>query len=150
MRSWRCLNKRCGKHFDSGEPFPACPACRTVKVEWLPRALNIAKVAPSAARLLRSQTAALGLSNIKSAHRDEGVKITRNGPEPGADGPVRGPPGFQYRTPTDGNPHASWSKNPPASRLSGPVTVGRFPRKPGQAIPTGSVVVARDDRRLPA
>lgn len=36
IRTWHCLNSACGKTFDSWEPNPLCPACKCVRVGWVP------------------------------------------------------------------------------------------------------------------
>src|SRR5260370_12914438 len=41
MRSWSCLNRRCGKEFDSGEAATECPICGSARLSWIRGGGNI-------------------------------------------------------------------------------------------------------------
>ena len=36
LRTWHCLNGRCGRQFDAWEAAPACTSCGCVRVSWVP------------------------------------------------------------------------------------------------------------------
>lgn len=74
IRSWQCLNARCAKDFTSWEPNPECPACKCVRVEWIPGGGHVAGTARAADAELRTLADNFGLTNINSARRDERSK----------------------------------------------------------------------------
>lgn len=41
IRSYSCLNRHCRHEFDSDGDFPPCPRCRGLRVQWVPRPVNI-------------------------------------------------------------------------------------------------------------
>lgn len=82
IRSWACLNKRCNRAFDSWDPNPACPDCKSVRVQWTPGGGHIAGTAKSCDADLRALADCFKLENMNSASRDRGAKIVK--PQPTA------------------------------------------------------------------
>lgn len=41
IRTYSCLNRRCRHEFDSDGDFPPCPRCRGLRVQWIPKPVNI-------------------------------------------------------------------------------------------------------------
>ena len=85
VRSWACLNKRCGQTFDAWEPFPECPRCHGVRVQWIPGGGHVAGTAKGADSELRALTDAFGLTNLKSAREGEAAKVLATQPAPSND-----------------------------------------------------------------
>jgi hypothetical protein len=74
LRSWQCLNKRCGHAFESGERYPECPRCKCVRVDWIPGGGHTAGSAPALDRTLRDLVSSFGLTDINSAERGRQAK----------------------------------------------------------------------------
>ena len=75
IRSWACLNKRCGSAFSSWESNPACPKCKCVRVSWIPGGGHVAGTARAADAELRTLSDNFGLTNLNSAERGRQAKI---------------------------------------------------------------------------
>jgi hypothetical protein len=67
LRSWRCLNRKCGKTFNSYEHAnPDCTFCGCARVAWVPGGGHIGKVAAPADATLRSLATNYGMANLNS------------------------------------------------------------------------------------
>jgi hypothetical protein len=93
LRYWRCLNRRCGRQFETGEPNPECPHCHGVRVDWVPGGGHIAGTAKGADNELRKLADVFRMNDIASSRRGEASK--RVTAQPAAFGPVHTfAPGF--------------------------------------------------------
>ena len=70
-RSWACLNRNCKHEFDSGLEAPLCPSCGGSPCKWVPKAVNIGKVAPSIDNNLARLASEHKFSNLVSAKEGE-------------------------------------------------------------------------------
>jgi len=94
IRTWRCMNGRCGKSFDAWEANPECPACRCVRVEWIPGGGHLAGTAKSCDAELRALADVFRMNDMASARRGEAAKRPPAAPD-SAPGPVHTfAPGF--------------------------------------------------------
>src|SRR5437868_15331611 len=99
IRSWQCENSRCRKTFDSWDANPECPACRCVRVSWVPGGGHIAGTAKAADAELRALADCFRMTDIASARRDEPAK--RVAEAPASNGPLmQFAPGFAAPTPS--------------------------------------------------
>lgn len=87
IRSWRCLNGRCGRAFDAWEANPTCPDCAGVRVEWTPGGGHIGGAARGADKELRALADMFSLGDMNSAERGRGAKKI----SPPAASPPQGP-----------------------------------------------------------
>lgn len=72
LRTWKCLNRRCGSEFESGEAYPPCSSCGGVKVQWVPGGGHVMHGATRHAdRTVRQVAAQFGLTNLRSAREGE-------------------------------------------------------------------------------
>jgi hypothetical protein len=74
IRSWVCLNRRCGAVFDAWEAAPTCPACGNVRVDWVPGGGHTAGTAAACDAELRKLADCYGLADLNSARRDQAAK----------------------------------------------------------------------------
>ena len=74
VRSWQCLNGRCGATFDAWESNPECPLCKCVRVTWIPGGGHVAGTARAADADLKTLADNYGLSDLMSAKRGEAAK----------------------------------------------------------------------------
>jgi hypothetical protein len=81
IRTWGCLN--CNLEFDSWEPYPICPECACVRVNWVPGGGHIAGVSRSGDAEFKALADIFKLDDLHSAKRDEAAKITRALPQAG-------------------------------------------------------------------
>ena len=103
IRSWRCLNGRCGGEFSSWEANPECPSCRCVRVQWVPGGGHVAGSAKAADAELRTLADQFGLTDINSSRRDERAK-PKLPPQPTVD---RNTPSLQFAPGFTAPAHAS-------------------------------------------
>ncbi len=96
LRSWRCLNRRCGRTFDSFEHAnPDCTHCGCARVAWIPGGGHIGKVAPSADRTLRSLATNYAMTNMGSPSESRLNRAMPKFPQPVPNMPVQHfAPGF--------------------------------------------------------
>lgn len=67
IRTYSCLNRRCRHEFDSDGDFPPCPRCRGLRVQWVPRPVNINSARTAGIDATARQLAAdYGLTNFRS------------------------------------------------------------------------------------
>lgn len=67
IRTYSCLNRRCRHEFDSAGDFPPCPRCRGLRVQWVPRPVNINSSRTAAIDQTARQLAAdFGMTNFRS------------------------------------------------------------------------------------
>jgi hypothetical protein len=96
LRSWACLNARCGARFDSWQDYPECPTCHGVRVNWVPGGGHVMGTAKAADAELRTLADNYGLSDLMSARRGERAKPPVPNPvvEQRRDSAVQFAPGF--------------------------------------------------------
>lgn len=104
--TFQCLNDKCGVQFDTKRTDARCPRCKTRRVQWLPVACNIGKVARGADRDLRQQADIYKLGNIRSAKRGEAVKLRAPDPPGGILTPYARRDGWGAALWTDKQGHA--------------------------------------------
>jgi hypothetical protein len=110
VRTYACLNRNCRHEFDwqhhdgaTGGAFPACPRCRGLRTQWIPKPVALRSAATSTTDAISRQLAAdFGLTNFAS-------------PEPGRPA---------VRTPASGGkntfePSPGWKIDLPDSALTG-------------------------------
>jgi hypothetical protein len=87
IRTWRCLNSRCAKSFDSWEPNPACPSCKCVRVDWQPAGGHIAGVSRGGDAELRALADVFRMNDMNSAEEGRAAKKVKlpeqSSPSPG-------------------------------------------------------------------
>ena len=88
LRSWACLNRRCGVDFDAWEDYPACPKCGNIRCQWIPGGGHVAGTAAAADATLRDLAQRYGMSDINSAREGERAMPKLRTPQ-AADGPPR-------------------------------------------------------------
>jgi hypothetical protein len=89
IRSWLCLNARCHRQFDSWEANPSCPACKCVRVQWVPGGGHVSGTASAADAELRKLADNFGLTNINSAERGRAAKqVATSAPSDPRSGPA--------------------------------------------------------------
>lgn len=71
LRTWQCHNRRCGETFDLWDDYPACPACKNVKVSWVPGGGHVMGTAPQADADIRSLADTFGLSDLTSTRHGQ-------------------------------------------------------------------------------
>lgn len=109
LRSWHCMNARCGAQFDAWEPYPECPQCHGVRVEWVPGGGHVAGTAPAADAELRTLADTFGLTDLNSARRDQRAKPALPRPVGDAQPAMQFAPGYAatpYVLDKQGKPHA--------------------------------------------
>ena len=75
-RSYSCLNRRCQSEFDSEQDHPPCPACRGLRVQWIPKPVAIRSAQTTQTdKTVRELAADFGLSNFRSPQRDQRAKM---------------------------------------------------------------------------
>ena len=74
LRSWQCLNARCGAQFDAWVDYPSCSKCGGVRVQWIPGGGHVAGTARAADAELRTLADNFGLSDLNSAQRGQRAK----------------------------------------------------------------------------
>ena len=82
LRTWRCLNTRCGAPFDAWEPNPSCPNCKCARVEWQPAGGHIGNGAKSADTELRALADMFKMGDMNSADRGRAAKKVNLPPAP--------------------------------------------------------------------
>lgn len=147
LRTFGCLNARCGHEFDAWEAAPECPKCRSVKVCWRPRGGHIhGETTKHNDRTLKSLANSFGLTDMgQRGGTHEGEPVKRDLPSrPMMPGSVpTGIPGIG--APWGLTSTAGWSSTPhkmtrqfePGAKFTG--------KRP--AVPTE--IVARDSRKIP-
>lgn len=111
LRSWRCLNHRCGNTFDAWEANPACPECGNVRVDWLPGGGHVGGTARSVDAEFRALADAFKLTDLASPSRGErAMPALKTPPSAAPAGPqMQFAPGFATTVPyvigQDGRPH---------------------------------------------
>jgi hypothetical protein len=127
LRTWRCMNSRCATPFDAWEPNPKCPACKCVRVEWMPAGGHIGGAAKGADVELRALADIFRMTDMNSADRGRAAKK------------VNLPPA---QTPNGGNVHT----------FQGGFTAAIDPSRGAQCVPTANKidykVKAGTDNRL--
>jgi hypothetical protein len=96
IRSWQCLNRRCGHQFESGERYPECPRCKCVRVDWIPGGGHVGSAGSGIDRELRTLVDAFKLPDVANARHGEkgqGAKIPAAAPS-GNYGTMNFAPGF--------------------------------------------------------
>lgn len=135
LRTWRCLNRRCGVEFEAGEPYPACPTCRGAKVQYIPGGGHVLHGATKHAdRTLKEVASSYGLTNLRSARQGEAAhpglapaKVISGLPPLNA--------GHGITVPRTMTPSASFARVPGGLKGFLPVNGPRF-KKHGGLIPT--------------
>ena len=96
VRSWACLNGRCGEQFTSWDSNPECPKCRCVRVTWIPGGGHVAGTARAADADLKTLADNYGLSDLMSAKRGDAAKVMASQPQSRStrDNSVQFAPGF--------------------------------------------------------
>ena len=69
IRSWQCLNARCGHEFTAWESNPKCPTCKCVRVHWIPGGGHVAGTAKGCDAELRALADAFKMPDIHSSAR---------------------------------------------------------------------------------
>ncbi len=65
LRTWRCLNRRCGKDFESYERAnPDCSHCGCARVQWIPGGGHIGTRAAAVDATVRSLAEGYGMANV--------------------------------------------------------------------------------------
>ncbi len=127
IRTWRCLNSRCEKRFDSWESNPSCPLCQCVRVDWQPAGGHVAKASRGADAELRALADVFRMGDMNSAEEGRAAKKVKL-PEPS--------------TPTPGNLHT----------FAGGFSAAINPAVGAQCVPTANKVdykiTARRDARM--
>jgi len=101
IRSYTCLNRNCRNEFDSSEDHPPCPRCRGLRVQWLPRPVNINSRGRAAAidKTVRELVEAHGMTDFRSPQRGESV-MKRPTPPPSGEAHAFEPqPGWRINMP---------------------------------------------------
>ena len=89
LRTWHCQNHRCSSQFDSWEANPECPACKCVRVSWVPAGGHIKGAATKTGDAeLRALADLFRMPDMNSAQEGQAAKKVRlpDAPQPG--GPV--------------------------------------------------------------
>lgn len=103
IRSWECLSARCGEQFDSWDSNPECPACKGVRVGWIPGGGHVQGTAKAADAELRALADVFNMTDMNSATRGERAK-PKLPPPPVMDRHAQATqfaPGFTAAVPTD-------------------------------------------------
>ena len=74
LRSWQCMNVRCNRAFDAWEPNPECPACKCVRVNWIPGGGHLGGTAKAGDAELRALADIFKLNDMHSAEEGRGAK----------------------------------------------------------------------------
>lgn len=75
LRTWGCLNDRCGTHFEAWEANPACPSCGCVRVTWVPGGGHVGgDAAKSCDAELRALADVFRMTDMNSAERGRAAK----------------------------------------------------------------------------
>lgn len=113
IRSYACLNRRCRHEFDSDGDFPPCPRCRGLRVQWVPRPVNINTSRTAAIdKTARELAADFGLTNFRSPVAGQAAMPPPAIPHPAASAaPSNGETTFE--------PQRGWRINLPADALTG-------------------------------
>ena len=77
IRTWRCLNARCGGVFNSWDANPSCPSCQCVRVEWQPAGGHIGGYSKNADVELRALADMFKLGDMNSAEEGQAAKKVR-------------------------------------------------------------------------
>ena len=96
LRTWACLNGRCGEAFDSWVDNPECPRCGCIRVGWVPRGGHVGKSAGGIDCEFRTLADNFGLTDLHSARRGEAAKVISTQPavDPRSAPAVQFAPGF--------------------------------------------------------
>jgi hypothetical protein len=110
IRSYSCLNRRCQYQFDADADHPPCPRCQGLRVQWVPRPININSGRSAAIdKTARELAADFGMSDFRT-------------PELGKSA-VRRAPALESTFPKTTNmtfePQPGWRINIPESALQG-------------------------------
>jgi hypothetical protein len=88
IRTYACLNRNCRHEFDwqhqadNGGAFPACPRCRGLRTQWVPKPIALRSSATTTTDQISRQLAAdFGLTNF--ATPQIGKPAVRKGPSAG-------------------------------------------------------------------
>lgn len=80
LRSWLCLNSRCGSQFNAWEENPPCTKCGCVRVQWVPAGGHVRNVAGGADAEFRALADAFNMNDMHSAVRGEAAKKIKSQP----------------------------------------------------------------------
>ncbi len=80
LRSWLCLNSRCGATFDAWEENPPCTQCGCVRVQWIPGGGHVQGTAGHADAEFRALADAFKMTDMHSAVRGEAAKKMKSQP----------------------------------------------------------------------
>jgi hypothetical protein len=86
IRTWRCLNARCGGVFNSWEPNPSCPSCQCVRVDWQPAGGHVGGSAKGADSELRALADIFKMGDLNSAEEGRAAKKVSLPPAPARNG----------------------------------------------------------------
>jgi hypothetical protein len=106
IRSWQCLNSRCGNEFSSWDRNPSCPSCQCIRTQWIPGGGHVAGTAKAADAELRNLVDVFKMTDVNSATRGERAmpKLPAAPPNPGRNAPnMQFGPGFTSPIVTDRN-----------------------------------------------
>ena len=71
IRSWQCLNARCGNEFTSWDRNPSCPSCDGVRTQWIPGGGHVQGSAKACDAELRNLVDVFKMTDVNSAQRGE-------------------------------------------------------------------------------
>lgn len=112
VRTYSCLNRRCRHEFDSDGDFPPCPRCRGLRVQWVPRPVNINSSRTASIDATARQLAAdFGLTNFRTPEAGRAAMPAPATPSPAA--PPTGRDGQVFE------PMKGWRIKLPDEALSG-------------------------------
>ena len=97
LRTWFCQNSRCASpQFEAWDANPSCPACRCVRVAWVPGGGHIrGEKTKGAEKELRALVDIFKMTDMNSAQEGRGAKKVNLPSSPAAAGPVQTfAPGF--------------------------------------------------------
>ena len=137
LRTFGCLNAKCGHQFDSWNAAPDCPKCRGLRVHWVPRGGNIlGEKTKHNDRTLKSVADRFGLTDMGQhggTHAGERAEPNRRTPPKTL--PYTPAPGFKVPFAENGRSTAGWADAPYPLKGTLPVNSHKFKNQRGR-IPT--------------
>lgn len=147
IRTWGCLNRRCGSEFESWEPAPTCPKCRGVRVHWVPGGGHTLSAATQHNdRTLKAVAKRFGLTDLGQkggTHAGERAEPNLRAAKPMGPQQYSPMPGFNVGW--SNKPTAGWASEPYPLKTQMPTGRARF-KAGSKRIPTH--IVATDPRKV--
>ena len=124
LRTWKCLNRRCGRAFSSYEKAnPDCTYCGCARVQWIPGGGHIGSSAAAVDKTVKSLAADYGMSNINTPSPSRANRAMPKFEQPRADMPVKHfAPGFSAPVSSGG---ATCQVSEASVNLHGKVATGK-------------------------